>query len=370
MQSELTVDGFRYLVNLHTTVRCLSINSNLVRIIGLRNIPYSILYSSAIKWSVELEKESNSYKERNGKLTEGGVPTTALKHYLTLSKELGLSQKLNDIYRISRLGKILYMFIQDKNPHEFELSNYEKLFYLLIIFLNDFDGASILLSTIIENESELSQKQLQELFVDKLKDRLLLKQKSSDTKTKHLLLEKYKKIEYTWQNPPKYSEHIITPRLDWLADLDLVDIAKTKGTNAYKISPFGKNLFTTIPTLTDNMTKDINEEWINTSLVKCLTMNYEQRFFWEQIDQNKQIEAIKDYLDLATKELSSIGSHRISFHTSFIFITILLFIKTRTVLEKKDLKELLLSKIQINDKIYSLHLAARKNEEYITFKYV
>jgi len=370
MKMELSVDGFRYLINLHTTIRCLSINSHLISIMGLKNLPSSILESMAIKWSIELEKESVNYRNRTGKLTEDWKPTTAFKHYLTLTKELGLSQKLNDIYGISRLGRVLLLFIASKDPFDFELSQYEKLFYLLILFLNDFDGISIPLSILLESDEELAQAHLQVRFTDKLKDRLLVKQKSADTKTKHHLLEKYKRIEFTWQNPKKYSEHTVVPRLEWLSDLDLVNIVKSKNSTCYKLLPYGKNIFSIIPFLSDHNTKDINEEWINSYLLSTITMNYENRIFWSEISRNEQIDVIGNYLDIASKELGSVGSHRISFYTSYIYISISLFIKSKIVLEKKDLKEFLLAKALVNNKIYSLHLAARKNEEYITFKYV
>lgn len=366
----LNVDAFRYLVNLHTTIRCLSINSQIIRIIGLKNLPDSILKNIAINWSFELEKESNVYRERNGKLTENGKPTTSFKHYLTLTKELGLSQRANNIYRITRTGKILYLLLIDKNPFQFELSSYEKLFYLITLFQYDADGILVLLKIILENERILSQKQIQEMFVDKLKERLLLKQKSSDLKTKHLLLEKHKKIEFTWKKPEKYAEHIIAPRIDWLADLDILNIERSGGSNLYKVSSYGEEAYSNLPNLLDNRTKDINEEWIRTSLMKCLTNNYSNRIYWDEIAKDQKVASIDELLELASKEFGSVGSKRISFHTSFIYIAILLFVKSRIVIEKKEFEEFLLSKVRIKDKIYSVHLAARQNEEYITYKYI
>lgn len=370
MLSKLNVDAFRYLVNLHTTVRCLTINSHIISVIGLKNLPDSILKNIVVNWSTNLEKESIIYRERNGKLTENGKPTTSFKHYLTLTKELGLSQKANNIYRITRIGKILYLLLIDKNHFQFELSAYEKLFYLITLFLYDADGILILLKIIWENEKNLSQKQIQKVFVDNLKERLLLKQKSSDIKTKHLLLEKHKKIEYTWQNPEKYSEHIIAPRIDWLADLDMVNIEKSGGSNLYKVSSFGEQVYSSLPKLTDNRSRDINEGWISNYLMQCLTSNYENRIYWKDFTNDQKIASIGELLELASKEFGSVGSKRISFHTSFIYITILLFVKRRIIMEKKEFKEFLLTKVRIRDKIYSLHLAARQNEEYITFKYI
>ena len=338
MESLSAVDGFRYLVNLHTTMRCLSINSHLIRMLGLRDLPSSLFQNMAIKWSAELEKISENYRNRNGKLTENGKATTSFKHYLSLTKDLGLTQNLNNIYRISRLGKTLFILNIDKNPFEFELTQHERLFYLLILFQIDFDGIAILLSLFSEKQGEFSQKNIQNLFVDKLKDRLLIKQKSSDSKTKYQLLDKYNRIEYTWQNPEKYSEHIIAPRLNWLSDLALVNITKSKAYTYYTISELGKHIFSNLPFLLDNYTKDINEDWINTNLITHITLNYERRIFWKEISQNQKIDLIKEYLEFTSKEFGSIGSHRISFPIAFIYITISLFINKKILIEKEDLK--------------------------------
>ena len=143
------VDGFRFINNLNTTSRQLSICSEIVRQLGGKQLPKELLGKLLYGWSKKLEEDVD-YKSSRGKITQDGKETSALKYYLDLSDSLGLITHLNSFYTNTRLSYILLHFINTDNDHfKFgKLSDSQKIFYLFQLFKIDGDGLIFILNTL------------------------------------------------------------------------------------------------------------------------------------------------------------------------------------------------------------------------------
>ena len=109
------VDGFRFINNLNTTSRQLSICSEIVRQLGGKQLPKELLGKLLYGWSKKLEEDVD-YKSSRGKITQDGKETSALKYYLDLSDSLGLITHLNSFYTNTRLSYILLHFVRYLEP--------------------------------------------------------------------------------------------------------------------------------------------------------------------------------------------------------------------------------------------------------------
>ena len=255
------VDGFRFINSLHTTVRQLSICSEIIRKLSEKHLPKEILAKLLLNWSAERENIDPEYRNNKGKLTEKGLKTTAFSNYLELTDSLKLTTHLNDIYSCSRISYILLHFIKDKKDYHFSIP--EKLFFLYQLLIVDADGILYIIDQLKTGKN--NQKQLLISFKDGFNKRLLAKQNSASAVVKNAISERYRTINFIWKKPESYAEHLLIPRCEWLKTIGILKIDKIGSNTVYSLSEHGLKFLSQLPIIPTYNIIDITEKWVTHS---------------------------------------------------------------------------------------------------------
>jgi hypothetical protein len=363
------VDGFRFVASLNTMVRNLSIVSKIIEIIGTKQLPKQFLKSALVEWSSHAENKSSKYKNHRGKITDHGKPTTAFPHYLDFTACLGLITCHGDLLMLSRLGLLLNKLLDEPKQIESQLTEEEKLFYLIILFRNDADALLLTIQLLNQYSDLVAQQRLFEQFESKLKKRLLTKLKYANELSQSIIREKYRVVEFEWKKAESYAKHIIPPRLEWMADLGILNRIKRGSKIFYKSSRQGNELYKSFISLPDSDLCDINENWLRTKAMNSLTpviCNNVPLKKWSELTTAKRMALLKPYLSLVFNYFNFDGAMRISLHQAFLYIIINFAIIKDIVVEFNDLEKEFKESIIVGKRRYSIRSAARINEGYIS----
>lgn len=365
----LKVDGFRFIGSLHTTARQLGVCSELVNMLNGRQLPKSLLSELVTRWSAEEENSNEIYSLSKGKLTEKGKPTTSFSHYLNLAESLGLLLTMNNFVSNKRLANLLIYFRKKSlnTPTHNDFANGEQLFYLSQLLHLDADGIMLVLGLLF-NSRPKNQNLLQEEFKEALNQRLLIKQDAANSHIKSVVAEKYRTVNYTWQNAKKYSEHIVIPRCEWLSSLGLLEIRKSGSSTNYSLTNAGIIFYQNIP-LVDaiNTIRDVNTDWLFTRTFSAISLAF---YGGKNLAFSKQHEVKrKEYLGLALSASSGVVKSSTTFklplYDTLLFISIYLCLKG-VCINFRDICEEMENGFIFDNKRYLLKTAGRINEGYIT----
>ncbi len=214
-----------------------------------KKIPESKINRKFEKYSTSIliEDQLLDYKDDKGriKITKSGI---SAQPYITLAENLDLLTKINNIYSEGKRMKV-YRLVkekinQSKSENVFDLSYFDRLFFIERILEEDFLYLSILLEFLFIKEST-SFDELKAVFQSKILSRLnyYLKELGLKESVKRQI-QKIRKRVLSWKNPDVYLEHIIMPRINWLVDLDFVIF--NRETKKFEISDIGEEFMTHI----------------------------------------------------------------------------------------------------------------------------
>ena len=361
---EIKVDGFRIIGNLHTTARQLFICSEVLVQLSNRQLPKDFLTQLLIDWSKFQENNNEIYSACNGKLTEKGKTTTALRHYLELCHTLGLITQLNSFYANTRISFVLLYFLQ-KEINRIKLSLPEAIFYLSQLLRKYADGIILVLELLSENH--VNQKDLQRMFKDVLNKRLLSKQEFASQIIKSSISEKYRTLNYQWQKSESYSEHLLIPRCEWLNSLGIVNMQKKGSSTLYSLTEKGRLFYHELPTLPDRVTKDINDEWLSQRMFETFNSLYlDNRSYFLHLPKSVRDFKLGEALKAASEAVKSSSSFRLPLYDTILFVCLNLFINEQCIINYNDILNELKSSFVFEGKKYLAQEAGRINEGYIT----
>ena len=322
-----------------------------------------------VKWSSNEELKNPTYRDSKGKVTNGGKKTAALRYYFALSESLGLTKGFNNVYMNTNISyTLLYFLAAEQSENSGTLGLYEKLFYCYQLLNVDADGIMLLLGQLADSEGK-TQKSLQSEFKDALNERLVLKGELASTSIKSVINNKFRAINYVWKSPEIYAEHIIAPRYEWLATLELVSIKRGKKFTYYSLSDKGRDFYNLIPTVEGKGSfKDISEKWLSNFffyLMGNVFYDKNRTNYYMLSDEIKDLE-LGRALERASKAVKSSISSKLPLINTYIFICIDLFVNRDIVINFSELYEKLKPGFTYNMKSYLPKVTGRINESYIT----
>lgn len=169
---------------------------------------------------------------------------TSAKPYIELAQELELINPINRVIVPGKSLKIYQVLTQESNKENeiFNISELDKIFFLHVFLKKDFLYLSVLLEFIFIHE-RTSYKSINNNFDDLLINRLeefhdQIKH-SKNYKVQKQIKNIGKRIR-DWEKPRKYLEHVLMPRINWLHDLELIQLDKN---NNITLKEKGKKLF-------------------------------------------------------------------------------------------------------------------------------
>jgi len=214
-------------------------------IFGEGKIPSSKINKKFEKFvaTTQIKQQLLSYKNNKGevKISKSGISAGP---YIELAENLSLISKINNIYSPSKILKV-YKSITDDSLNEtnnpFELTFFDKLFFLERILNSDFLFSTILLE-IIYIKKITSFNELKLHFHDAVINRINqhLSNLNLSNSNKRSILEVRNRIS-KWKKPEVYLEHVIMPRLNWFLDLGFIEISNES--KEIKINKNGESLF-------------------------------------------------------------------------------------------------------------------------------
>jgi hypothetical protein len=220
---------------------------------------YAIKYSHFL---TESEYSKGLIQKSNGKSAEP---------YIDLLREFNLIETINKVVVPSKKLKVyLELSTQLKDAdsaNPFILNELDKLFFLELILNDDYLYFSVLLEMIyVKEKTQVNSliNSFQSVILKRLDDLLSQTSDEFETKTFNRIKHIKKRIE-EWKKPQVYLEHIIMPRINWMADLDII---KLSSDNYVSITEAGN-------TLTEQLLSwiDISAEFVESS------RDYSKRFY-------------------------------------------------------------------------------------------
>jgi len=217
--------------NTNTKVRRLGYFKALGNFLNKYNkIPANFISKKFEKYAEQYEESLNIYKNNKGfiKLTKTGI--SALP-YIETAKDIGFLNLLNTVYSLGKLVKVYQVLkneLKEEESNIFYLTKLDKLFFLETILREDFLYTSLLLE-LIKMKGNTDYPELVENFQPLILNRLnqmanatWFKKSSKQYREIKRVIERIQK----WQKAEVYLEHVLMPRLNWLHDLELIEMGK------------------------------------------------------------------------------------------------------------------------------------------------
>ena len=186
----------------------------------------SLLLSPPTEELAELKKNINSNGFDSGHLTSKASST---KHYLDTAIALHFLVRQGSVFNLTRRGLYLLQAVSPDTAHPYPLTGPSKTFFFHSLLAADYFGLSAIARLLLNgNRRPVSvqreyQKELLQVFGDA---------SSSSTNTRLMRLAKDKMISIqNWKKPESYAEHLVSAKLNWLADLGILESVPSANTS-------------------------------------------------------------------------------------------------------------------------------------------
>jgi hypothetical protein len=214
-------------LNTNTKVRRLGYLKLFFRFINeKKKIPESFIEKKFEEFSLQFSSQLNDLSNNKGVIQN--LKGKSAEPYISLLKEMNLITTVSRVVVPTKWLKT-YMaireIIEDNSSEAFVLDKVDKIFFLEVILKKDFLYSIVILEFLFIRETCTSQdiiNNFQKLLLTRVRN-LLSKETFSDKKTSTELREIEKRVA-AWKKAEVYLEHIIMPRVNWFADLDLITL--------------------------------------------------------------------------------------------------------------------------------------------------
>ncbi len=360
--------------NIKTQVRRLKYFSVIMDCISKEGIKKELLERKIFDWNIK--NNVHRFKKYTGIIQESSkqILSQGFKNYYSAGLQFNLiHNELEKIFfsRKAHVYKIINNELQNIKINDsncFKLNDFEKLFYLHVIFQYDAD-IFLTVFNMLKKESGQIIKDYQEKFQDYYKRRLNSKIKYIDSANKYKLFDALNRVK-EWKNAKRYSEDIVPPRINWLLDLGLIDENNYFLNKTVFISKLGMIILDNLKIINDDgLLIDIDSDWLESkymtySKILFPNKNYEK---WVDINENKKNILANEILNLLSIHFRTLDLPRISLEQSILFFIFYLFTKYNIICEYSEL----LNWIGFDKKIGKRKIGIRKSiREYESYLYI
>lgn len=200
---------------------------------------------SANNYETDLKK----YKNNKGVIIASKTGSSA-KPYIELEQDFHFLNKNLQLYQIGKTAKA-YLQSMDFCDNKFELNIIDKTFFLKSILSYDYVYQYIIMYYAFINKN-CSYEDLKSKFRDYVIKYLddIINQPDNEVITSSSILKIKDIIDRIkkWQKPDKYLEHVLMPRINWLYDLDIIELNKDL---TFTLTAAGRKLFGCLTILHD-----------------------------------------------------------------------------------------------------------------------
>ncbi len=307
----------------------------------------TLLLSPSTDELVELKRNINNNGLVSGYLTS---KASSVKHYLETAVALHFLVRQGAVFNLTGRGLFLLQAVRPNIAHPYPLTGPSKTFFFHSLLATDYFGLVAIARLLLDgNRSTISmQREYQTQLLETLSVASL---SSTNTRLTRLAKDRIISIR-NWKKPESYSEHLVSAKLNWLADLGILE---------------------SIPSVRTNLAvKEEHRDWLealaNTatptdSHLLAFTLNYSSRIQNEGMFST--VEDICLTLDEAFERL--VGEPALAKIRCSDFLLFLLCFHTPLLLcmTKKKQKLVPATTVPCDQHRYEIHFASRPTQSFI-----
>ncbi len=183
----------------------------------------SLLFSTNNKELCELKENLLEHGYTSGYLT---TSKSSFKHYLAALIGLSLLTKVGAVFNLTQKGDSLLRIFNGIHLKPYPMSIPVKMAFLDTIFRSDYYGIQVIVKSIVKKQFSLNQ------LIGLYKENLLavlnhVIKKSKNKRMKRLRQERMMEIN-NCETQGKYSEHLVSSKINWLLDLNILSISSIR----------------------------------------------------------------------------------------------------------------------------------------------
>lgn len=332
-----------------------------------RRVPKSLINKKFEQFVTPYEEELRAHKNPKGliKVSKSGI---SARPYVEVGEHIGTLNYQNGYYTPGKDYKVYTQLLKEFGTDaNFELSFLDKVFWIEQILKHDFFYLTNLIELIFvcepTNYAEL-KKNFQPYILKKLgeiKNDGDIPRRSIDE-----IAAIYKRIE-SWEKPGVYLEHVLMPRLNWLFDLDLINLYENLGV---ELTAEGKRLFENFCIWSDIncgriLTPDSFLERFSVHLVDYVYGKKAGNGALAGEDGEEVKAKIIEYIDESFEYFRTLAPNRVTASQAINYTKYKFFLKDNFKLEFKDILDFLGSNKQ---NVFVIMLQKKYNDGYIQKK--
>ncbi len=331
------------ILNTNTKVRRIGYLKLLSEYLKQKKVSASFINKNFEEFALKYEDELKKYRNPKGLIKKQVKTGGSAKPYISLARELNLVNVLNNIYSYGksfRVYSVLKNELNQTSDNIFNLTSFDKLYFLEQILRMDYFYISSLLE-IIHIKGETSYLELKDMFQNFILERLnnFIEQIISDKSQK--AVGEIKSIQERinrWKKPDVYLEHVLMPRINWLFDLELLDMDERLSVT---LTNYGTKLSEHL-----NYWNDINRKRIinpNSFLDNFIIHIYDNCYLNEgkEFDISKTKRKIVCYLKESFIHFSTLAPNRVTSSQAINYVKYKLYFIDKILIEYSDIVEFL-----------------------------
>lgn len=302
-------------------------------------IPISRLNNRFEQLCQQFEDYRKKYKNTKGNIivTKNG---SSAEPYIELAQKFGLIIKGANIYRLGKNGKTYIALnphpaMLDKDP--FYLSDFDKYYFGEIILRED----GWYIYTILEQalvDPKISFKKLKNSFKNLLLNQIDVYIEEADTSKVSCAdkLQLVKRQIFQWEKPEVYMEHILMPRLNWLYDLNYIELNNDL---SFGLTRTGEKLLFHLSSWNDCSLKKIcsSGAFLEKYYMKMINDIYELK----QNDWSiSNISLLEKYLGEGFSLFKTLAPNRITYSMFVSYLKYSLLIQDKEVIDEEDVRKI------------------------------
>jgi len=361
-------------ITVKTQVRRLKYLSISLKYLSHEGLQKQILNEFLLNWSKSNHACFEEYISTSGEITlpEGKAASNSLKAYYHAFKEFNLIIEQGNFVLPTKKGEVLIILLQylsgpqpSKEINTYTLNLIEKSYFLPVLIEADYD---IILSVLqlVDNYPNQRLDSYLSYFPTFYLKRLESKLDKGEGIDVSLVLETTKRVS-AWRSPKRYSEELVPPRLNWLIDLDLINLNAGAGT--YSLTAKGRYLYERIASSQferDNFVFD--QDFWSSSVISIIGLIYFQENnlrLWENLGEFEREKCTHEALSIASKFFFVFGIPRMPAKSTILLTCLYLLNKHSISANFIEIINWIGQSRNLNGKVYGYRKAAREGEEYI-----
>ncbi len=360
--------AYRALEGTNTKTRRLAYLTAIISMLGRRSLSEQLLLSRLARWSQEHKRHLDSYWVQTGKITSGRRNSAGAR-YLELATKAGLVTPIAGMYRVTRIGLVLYALIghYGVNDNPFYLTPAESLFYTYWILNTDADLFLTVLDRIAQ-QVDVSLSQLQRTFQGDLLKRLERKiSVCQDEALRRRLLERRIKVSNEWKKPERYAEHLVPPRLNWSLDLGFLEAGKFRR-HRYALTAAGARFLSALPRPGDEGFHDVTDQWLDSEywdIAARALLGIKSLADWDQMEEERRDSILKRLLRETFKAFHHTPVPKVSLTQAVLYLSVRLLVDHHIGVSPSHLGEWFSVPRVMEGRRYEVRLSPRENESYL-----